>query len=286
MIDFLLHIFDPAEPPSAMRGGALSTATGWFHFASDMSIFFAYAVLCTLLMIYLFRQKTLPNRTAIWLILLFLLGCGITRLFAATMLYYPAFRLLLVVKVLTAVVALITVFVVARIFPALLDLEGMSRSRRKLAPDSADHSAHDNFLEQRDQLEQRATQLTVRDRRIRKALDSSAAAACSWDSETNEILWEVGLSDLLAQQSHDGRSAQSWAEFFGSPECGRIRAAARTAGDSNAELKLELPICSSDGREGTLFIRAKPETHPSTGRAIVTGLVSFVPSAVTAGAGR
>ncbi len=282
MIDYLLHLFDPAEPPSAMRGGALSTATGWFHFASDMSIFFAYAVLCGLLMIYLFRQRGLPNRSTIWLILLFFLGCGITRLVAAAMLYYPAYRLLLVVKVLTAVVALITVFAVARIFPALLDLESASRSRRKSALDSADRSARDSFLEQRDQLEQRATQLTVRDRRIRRALDSSAAAACSWDSETNEILWEVGLKELLAQQSHDGRSAQSWAEFFGSPECGRIRTAARIAGDSSAELKLELPICSSDGREGTLLIRAKPETHPTTGRAIVTGLVSFIPAAVPA----
>jgi hypothetical protein len=282
MIDYLLHLFDPAEPPSAMRGGALSTATGWFHFASDMSIFFAYGVLCTLLMIYLFRQKALPNRSTIWMILLFLLGCGITRLVAAAMLYYPAYRLLLVVKVLTAIVALITVFAVARIFPALLDLEGISRPRRKSAEESAEDGARDSFLEQRDQLEQRTTQLTVRDRRIRRALDSSASAACSWDIETNEILWEVGLKDLLAEQSPDGRLAQSWAEFFVTPECERIRAAARIASDSNSEMKLELPIRSSGVREGMVLIRAKPESHSPNGRSIVTGLVSFIPASVHA----
>ncbi|MGH7245255.1 MAG: hypothetical protein ACREJD_17720 [Phycisphaerales bacterium] len=283
MIDYLLHLFDPSEAPSATRGGALSTATGWFHFASDLSIFFAYVVLCTLLLLFLYRQKRLPNRGTIWLIWLFLLGCGVARLVGAAMLYYPAFRFLLVVKVVTAVISLIAVFAIARVFPSAFEAEPASGDDPNDARQAANHRrTHENFADQRDKLEQRATQLTVRDRRIRRALDASAAAACSWDVETNEIIWEVGLSSLLGHPHSDAESAHSWTEFLSGPDCQRIQAAARTTNASHAELRLDMPISIANAREGTLVIRAKPETHSASGKSIFTGLVSFVPAAVPA----
>lgn len=286
MIDFFLKLFDPSEAPTSTRGGALSTTTGWFHLSSDMAIFFAYAVLCALLMIFLYRQRRLPHRRTIWLIWLFMLACGITRLVGATMLYYPAFRLLLVVKVITAIISLITVFAVARAFPAMLDFEAFANLNRKSREDTEQQRrARDDALTQRDKLEQRASQLTVRDRRVRRALVGSAAAACGWDATSNEIVWEVGLKDLFGMSHDDSEPARSWTQFLSEADCGRITAASRSVSASGGELVLELPLSRADGREGVLVIRARMESGGGGGanpRPIIAGLVSFVPAGVAA----
>lgn len=283
MIDFLIHLFDPAEPPIAARGGALSTPSGWFHFAADMSIFFTYAVLCTLLMIFLFGRRTLPNRGTVWMIWLFMLSCGITRLTAAAMLYYPAFRVLLVVKVVTAGISIATVFVVARVFPTLL----LTEQRPKHQPGrgamrNGSDNGDDNFVEQRDQLEQRASQLTVRDRRIRKALDSSASAACSWDVETNQIAWEVGLKSLFLNRGDDAEPARAWSELLEEPERSRLQAAAKLAAASGEELLIDLPRTGPDRREGMLRIRARLDPASPPGKTALTGLVTLIPAGVPA----
>lgn len=279
MLDFFIHLFDPSESPSSVRGNALSTTTGWLHLASDMAIFFAYAVICTLLMMFLYRQRNLPYRPTIWMLWLFMLACGITRLVGAAMLYYPAFRLLLVIKILTAIVSIVTVFAVARIFPTMLGLDAYSRSHRKSLEDAERHRlASEALSDQRDQLEQRATQLTVRDRRIRRSLESSGAAACSWDAGSNEILWEVGLKDMLAPASEDSASGQTWAQFLGPTECARILAASRGSIETGGELALEFAARSIHGGEGSFVLRAKPEPSTGNGRTVLTGLASFHPA--------
>lgn len=285
MIDFFLHLFDPSEAPSSTRGGALSTTTGWLHLSSDMAIFFAYAVICTLLMIFLFRQRRLPHRPTIWMVWLFMLACGITRLVGAAMLYYPAFRLLLVVKILTAIVSLITVFAVARIFPSMFELESFTGSQRKSREGEERHRQdREEFTEQRDKLEQRATLLTVRDRRVRRALETSDSAACSWDGASGEFVWEVGLKTLLGLPNDEAEAAHSWSQCLGPSEFGRVQEATRNALGSGSELLIEIPFVRADGREGVLHIRAKPESTSTSGpgKAIVTGLVSFVPARVPA----
>ncbi|MBL8877456.1 MAG: hypothetical protein JNM86_16825 [Phycisphaerae bacterium] len=283
MIDFFLHLFDPAEAPTAARGGALSGITGWLHLASDMAIFFAYAVICALLMMFLFRQRNLPYRRTIWLIWLFMLACGITRLAGAAMLYYPAFRLLLMVKILTAVVSLITVFALARIFPTMLGFEINSKSHRKSIEDEERlRRVSDDFAEQRDKLEQRATQLTVRDRRVRRSLESSGSAAVCWDAASNEITWAVGLKELLGPQTEIADPAQSWSQFLGAHECSQILSAARGAIESNSELSIGLSIRCADGREGHFSLRARADPLSAGGRPTFTGLVWFVPDSVPA----
>lgn len=283
MIDFLVHLFDPAEPPTAARGGALSTPSGWLHFAADMSIFFTYAVLCTLLMIFLFGRRTLPNRSTVWMIWLFMLSCGITRLVAAAMLYYPAFRILLVVKVTTAGISIATVIAVARVFPGLLLMEHRPKPLPgRGATRAGNIDGDDSFVEQRDQLEQRATQLTVRDRRIRKALDSSASAACSWDVETNQIAWEVGLKNLFLGQGDDAEPARSWAELLSETERSRLQAASKLAVASGEELLIDMARAGSGRREGTLRIRARIDTASPPGKTSLTGLVTLTSAAVPA----
>ncbi|MBX3389264.1 MAG: hypothetical protein KF691_07380 [Phycisphaeraceae bacterium] len=283
MLDFLLHLFDPAEPPTAVHGGALSTPSGWFHFAADMSIFFTYAVLCTLLMIFLFGRKSLPNRSTVWMIWLFMLACGITRLVAAAMLYYPAFRLLLVVKVVTAGISIATVIAVARVFPAMLMMDPRAKPDAGRGGSRPLHrNGDETFVDQRNQLEQRASQLTVRDRRIRRALDSSASAACSWDIETNRIYWEVGLKALFLNQSDEVEPAHSWSELLSEPDRSRLQAAAKQAAASGEELQLEIPVSPASGREGTLRIRARVDTGSSAAKSAFTGLVTLVSADVAA----
>lgn len=282
MIEFLRHLFDPSEPPTAAQGGALSTPSGWFHFASDMSIFFTYAVICTLLMIFLFGRRNLQSRGTIWMIWLFLLACGITRLVAATTLYYPVFRLFLVVKVATAGISIATVIAVARVFPSMM-METRTRSEPGRSESQTPESSGDeDFVGRRDQLEQRASQLTVRDRRIRKALDSSATAVCSWDIETGRIYWEVGIKALFPDASEDSEPTHAWSELLAQPELARLQSAARQAAASSEELQLDLPLAGANGREGTLRIRARADAGSSLGKSAFTGLVTLISAGVPA----
>lgn len=263
----------------------MSGPIGWFHLASDLAVFFAYTVLCGLLMVFLYRHRDLPHRKTIWLLWLFVFAAGFTRLMGGVMFYYPVFRLLLVVKVAAASIALIAVFAVARIFPNFIGFDRSSGSYRKSAEDAANHRrAEAHFVEQRDQLEQRATHLTVRDRRVRRALQSSAAAACSWDLENSDIFWEVGLKELLGVPEEAAESARSWTGLLDFTDCERLRAAARNSVNPGQEFSLEIPRACIRGREMTLVIRGRiesPSASPS-GRSIVTGLVLLAPPVVPA----
>ncbi|MFO0860592.1 MAG: hypothetical protein U0570_08545 [Phycisphaerales bacterium] len=273
MFDFFLHLFDPTDPPASSRGGGLSSVAGWLHLSSDMSISFAYAVLCVLLMMFLSRQRDLPHRTTLWMIWLFLLACGVTRFTSALMLYYPAFRLLLVVKVLTGAVSLVTIFSVARIFPSLLGLAFQSApAPAEVADADRFRAAEAAFSDQREKLEQRATQLTVRDRRIRRAMETSCAAAVSWSGTSDRILWEAGLKELLRNESE--QPIDSWSQLI--PESLRdslVEASnhAITSGtDVVIDLAIDLPGCGLK----TLHLRAKTDVSD---RTALTGLAWLRP---------
>lgn len=280
MIDFFLRIFDPAEPPTSTASGGLSSPSGWFHLASDVSIFFAYAVICALLLLFLARRRDLPNRSAVWMIWLFLLSCGVMRLIAAAMFYYPAFNLLLLVKVLTGLVAVATVFILARVFPTIVGLERSPGDVSAAEAARTRSQLTDEFAQQRDRLEQRATQLTVRDRRVRRAFESSGTAACCWDCETNEIVWEAGLKELLSRSKESAEPVRFWNDLLGDSASKRIHAAARVLGESARDLSLEFHVSLADGREGTFSLRARRDGTSPSGKPLATGLVSFFPLAV------
>lgn len=275
MIDFFLRLFDPTEHPTSVGGGGLSGSIGWLHLLSDLSIFFCYTVLCGLLMVYLFRHRDLPHRKTIWLIAMFLLTAGVTRLVGGVMFYYPLFRLLLVVKMATAAIAFVAVFAVARIFPALVGLEPMARGRSKSTEAATGgKNAEAQLIEQRNQLEERATHLTVRDRRIRRALQSSGTAACSWDTESDEILWEVGLSELLGDADGSTESPRSLSRLLDESGRERLRRVAQTDGRSGQEFLVEFANSNFRGSDRSLIVRARMDSplSSSMGKQIATGL--------------
>jgi PAS domain S-box-containing protein len=137
MTDFLARLFDTSGFPPRWLCGNWSAGHGWLHVVSDLAIFGAYVAIPCVLLFFLIRKRTLPFRSIFLLFGAFILLCGTTHLAEAAMFWWPAYRLMGVVKLLTAIVSWATVFALVRVTPGLLamrtpaDLEGEVAARTK-----------------------------------------------------------------------------------------------------------------------------------------------------------
>lgn len=257
-------MFDKTDPPSSPQGGGLNSSVGWAHLISDMTIFFAYTVIAGMMMIFLYRQRQIPFRGLFWLLWLFMLTCGLTRLTGATMYYYPAYRLLVVIKVATAGIAAATVIALVRLIPMTFGLPVIADQQRKAKEELEKHKhLEEKFLAMRDHLEQRATQLTVRDRKVRKALHAASASTVSWEVHTNNIVWEMGLHEIFAGTETDSPLLQAWSQILDDRSCDLLQKTARAAAVSSSPMMIELPLASTNAASGAeqrvIRIRAAPD---------------------------
>jgi PAS domain S-box-containing protein len=135
MTDFLARLLDTSDFPPRWLCGNWSNGHGWLHVGSDLAIFGAYVAIPCVLLFFLLHKRTLPFRSIFLLFGAFILLCGLTHLAEAAMFWWPAYRLMGVVKLLTAVVSWATVFALVRVTPGLLamrtpaDLEGEVTAR-------------------------------------------------------------------------------------------------------------------------------------------------------------
>jgi signal transduction histidine kinase len=130
---------------------------------SDGLLWFSYFMMAAVLVYLLYSKKTepLPFKSVIVLFVLFFLGCGITHLMDVVAFWRPAFGLITVIRSLTAIVSLITVFALMRVLTKVRDmkspsaLEKIVEQRTKELTDLK--SEFQREIVQRNQVEQKLT---------------------------------------------------------------------------------------------------------------------------------
>lgn len=133
--EFFAQLFSTGGFPPRWHCGSWTPFHGWLYVASDVMIWLAYFIISTVLILFIQRRRDMPFPPVFWLFGAFIVLCGTTHLIDAIMFWAPAYRINALVRVVTAVISMITVFHLIKILPQALTLTGeqsidVERARR------------------------------------------------------------------------------------------------------------------------------------------------------------
>jgi hypothetical protein len=119
--DFITKLFLADNWPPRWVCGEWSTFHGWLYITSDIAIWLAYFVIPAIIIFFIQRRHNLPFQPVFWLFGAFIILCGSTHLIDAVMFWWPGYRLSALIRLMTAVVSMVTAFVLIRDLPKLID---------------------------------------------------------------------------------------------------------------------------------------------------------------------
>lgn len=122
---FFTHLFDTSSYPARWNCGSWTSMEGWLHVVSDIGIFVAYFAIPLALVYFIRKRKDVPFYGIFILFAAFILCCGTGHLLEAVIFWYPIYRIAGLLKLTTAIVSLVTVFVLLRLLPKLMELPSL-----------------------------------------------------------------------------------------------------------------------------------------------------------------
>jgi hypothetical protein len=122
--EFFANLFSTAGFPPRWHCGSWTGFHGWLYVASDVTIWLAYFIIPTILILIIQRRRDVPFPPVFWLFGAFIVLCGTTHLVDAIMFWAPAYRVSALVRLATAIVSMITVLHLIKILPQALTLKG------------------------------------------------------------------------------------------------------------------------------------------------------------------
>ncbi|WP_420583370.1 hypothetical protein [Reichenbachiella sp.] len=122
LIEFLQNLFDTSDWPPRWICGEWSNFHGWLYITSDFAIWLAYFIIPVIIIYFIQRRQDISFLPVFWLFGAFIIFCGATHILDALMFWWPAYRLSALIRFLTAIVSLITVFALIRDLPKILQV--------------------------------------------------------------------------------------------------------------------------------------------------------------------
>ncbi len=276
LLEFFTHLFDTSDFPARWSCGRWSSAHGWLHIASDSLIFGAYMAIPASLAVVATRRRDLPLRPIFWLFVAFIMSCGLTHLVEAILFYQPVYRFSGVMKAATALVSWATVLALVRVLPTALTLPGIQATNEMLRAEIARRTIVETELEKaRQDLEQRTSQLVLREHRMRSALEAAHVGAIRWEVDTGRIIWELGLRERLHRLEFGSTELHEWSSLLGDVGAADLRALALGAERSDGSIDF-----AGEMRDGgrTVHVRMAARLDPKvTGQPrTMTGMLRFL----------
>jgi len=131
VIEFFQKLFDASDWPPRWYCGEWSEFHGWFYIFSDMAIWLAYFIIPMIIIWFVQRRPIMPFLPIVWLFGIFILFCGATHAMDAVLFWWPAYRLSGLIRFVTAIISMITIFVMIRDLPKLLASQEVAREEDK-----------------------------------------------------------------------------------------------------------------------------------------------------------
>lgn len=142
-------LFNAEDFPERWQCGVWSSTHGWVHISSDIVIWLSYMAIPILMLWYLRGKKLgVDHRLVFWLFMAFIFFCGSTHLMEALIFYWPAYRLLGLLKLLTAVISFVTVICLIPVVPKLIN----APTRKELENEIESRSSTEQRLRASEQL--------------------------------------------------------------------------------------------------------------------------------------
>jgi signal transduction histidine kinase len=118
--DFFKGLFDTDLWPPRWRCGYWSDFHGWLYIVSDLMIWTAYFLIPAIILSYTSKKSPgLKFPKVYFLFAAFILLCGITHFLDAVMFWVPMYRFNALVRFITGIVSLFTVFHMVNILPSV-----------------------------------------------------------------------------------------------------------------------------------------------------------------------
>ncbi|MDB5249871.1 MAG: integral rane sensor signal transduction histidine kinase [Segetibacter sp.] len=120
IIEFFKGLIDTNHWPARWHCGRWTDFHGWLYIVSDLMVWLAYFLIPLIILKYLAQKRTgIKFHKVYFLFAAFILLCGSTHFLDALMFWVPAYRLNALVRFVTGVVSLFTVFHLMQILPVL-----------------------------------------------------------------------------------------------------------------------------------------------------------------------
>lgn len=123
IFEFFTKLFGTESWPPRWRCGRWTDFHGWLYILSDLTIAASYFAIPFLLVKFVTKKRDLPLPIIFWLFGAFILLCGLTHLIDAAIFWWPAYRLSALLKFLTAVVSVLTLIELYKLFDVALTLK-------------------------------------------------------------------------------------------------------------------------------------------------------------------
>lgn len=274
-MEFFSRLFDTTGFPARWQCGQWPASVGWLHIVSDVLIFIAYSAIPAGLFVVYARKREVDFPRLLLLFVAFILACGLTHLCDALMFYQPMYRFLGLMKAFTAAVSLTTAVVLIANLPELLALPSVRRANRQLSEALAQASLLRTELESsRQELEERSTQLTVRNRRMASALDATHVVALQWVVESGVVRWDLGFANAVRKLQLPTAEFANWSNLLSADDAARLARACAHAVEHGGHLTFEATIAGPPSVALRLSAMADPQVRGEP--ATMTGMFRFI----------
>lgn len=132
-MNFIESIFDTSGFPPRWFCGSWTDFLGWTHIISDLVIWAAYMAIPIALFYFISKRKNLPFSWIFLLFIAFIFSCGIVHLVEASIFWQPWYRLSALIKAITAIVSVTTVWALVKILPDALELKTPEDLKKSVA---------------------------------------------------------------------------------------------------------------------------------------------------------
>ncbi len=134
VVDFFKGLFSTDQWPARWHCGNWSSFHGWLYIISDLSIWIAYFMIPLIIINYVSKKKSGIKFQKIYLLFAaFILFCGMTHFLDAVMFWIPMYRLNALIRLVTAIVSLLTVYYLIKILPLAFRLKTTEELEREVA---------------------------------------------------------------------------------------------------------------------------------------------------------
>ena len=132
MQEFFAELFSADGFMPRWNCGDWTPFHGWLYIVSDVGVWAAYTAIPAVLIYFVWQKATIPFKGIFLLFGAFIMACGLTHLLDAVMFWWPGYRLLGLVELVTAIVSWGTVVALVPIVPRALAMRSPEELQREI----------------------------------------------------------------------------------------------------------------------------------------------------------
>lgn len=159
IFEYFQLMFSTEDWPPRWFCGRWSPFHGWLTIISDLVIWLAYFFIPVILIKMTQSVRNIPFMPVFWLFGAFIIMCGFTHLIDAVIFYWPAYRFSTLIKFITAVVSMATVFALLKSLPAMINFQSPESNREKEAFKTEMEEVRRNLAEKQKELLQKENEI-------------------------------------------------------------------------------------------------------------------------------